>query len=398
MKKLKPHQAKNTVKKSRLGNKPRRRKNRAKLNKEIFIPLNVTAWNGETVENIICLRKPTNPPKILSFHDNIGQTLKFLRQVKNGVHSRSRDANINWIERPKGKTPRINNYIEFCEIEHISPSVALVLAAIYERAKVAIGKTPPAINFENWGQQVFQTFYEIGFFEIIGHNTALEIIEFYDERVDASYRVSKTITGSNANELQTASDIVVSLLRYLELSEAISDTIITEVNGAISEAMINVSRHAYPDSFIGSQSSICLKKWWMTAKASKADNRLTIALYDQGATIPGTLPKQVWYQEMVSTVMNKLAPFSAPRIVDHEFINYSMLRGNTQTGHAGRGLGLPQMQELIDSCTDGRLTVISRQGLYRYDKNAGVFKQRLDMALEGTLIEWELTLPYGRRR
>jgi hypothetical protein len=396
LKKLKTHQARNNVRKSQAGNNRYHRKRKSTAVKQSYRSLRVTAWDGEVIENIICLGRPTNPPKTLSFQSNTSQTLKFLQHVKNGVHSRSSDNNVNWIERQKGKTPRVKKYVEFAEMESISPSVALVLAAIYERAKTAIGKTPPAINFENWSQQVFQTFYEIGFFEIIGHNTALEITEFYDERVDASYRVSKTITGSNANELKSASEIIVSLLSYLELSEDMSDDIIPEVNGAISEAMINVSRHAYPDTFVESQDSICLKKWWMTAKANKADNRLTIALYDQGATIPGTLPKQVWYKEMASTVMKKIAPFSEPRIVDHEFINFSMLRGNTQTGHAGRGLGLPQMKELIDSCTDGCLTVISRQGLYRYDKNAGVFKQRLDTPLEGTLIEWELALPHGR--
>ena len=57
---------------------------------------------------------------------------------------------------------------------------------------------------------------------------------------------------------------------------------------------------------------------------------------------------------------------------------------------------LDEMQSLIDICPDGTLSILSRRGLYKYGKGMGVFKRSLDYELEGTLIEWELTLP-GRR-
>ena len=138
----------------------------------------------------------------------------------------------------------------------------------------------------------------------------------------------------------------------------------------------------------------------MSARADRGSNKLTIVVYDQGATIPGTLPHRDWFQRQVSSIMKAIIPsfdYGKQRTIDHEFINYSMKKGKTQTGDAQRGLGLPQMRDLIDICPDGTLSVVSRQGLYRYAKGTGVFKCPLKIGLDGTLIEWELTLPRGNQ-
>lgn len=239
----------------------------------------------------------------------------------------------------------------------------------------------------------------MGFFEVIGHAPAERIKEVYQEKLDISYKISKILSGKNADELEVASDILLELLNYLSLAPEMSEDLIIDINSAVSEAMINVARHAYPDDFIKQTDGVCLGKWWMSAKADKSTNTLTIVIYDQGATIPGTLPRRQWYQETIEAVMKAIIPdFDAANrrhTIDHEFINFSMKKGKTQTGNARRGLGLPQMQELIDICPDGTISIVSRQGIYKYAKNIGVFKQALAVELEGTLIEWKLTLPEG---
>lgn len=361
----------------------------------------VEIWNGKTVEKAVCLSAPIHPPAVLSFEENLNETLEFLSKVRAGIHKRPsrRNRKVNWIERRPNKLPRIRKYFDFKNIEKFGTAPALIVAAAYDRGKVATGEVPPAVNFPNWSPEAFQTLYEMGFFEVIGHAPAERIKEVYQEKLDISYKISKILSGKNADELEVASDILLELLNYLSLAPEMSEDLIIDINSAVSEAMINVARHAYPDDFIKQTDGVCLGKWWMSAKADKSTNTLTIVIYDQGATIPGTLPRRQWYQETIEAVMKAIIPdFDAANrrhTIDHEFINFSMKKGKTQTGNARRGLGLPQMQELIDICPDGTISIVSRQGIYKYAKNIGVFKQALAVELEGTLIEWKLTLPEG---
>ncbi|MGZ9809950.1 ATP-binding protein [Pseudoroseicyclus sp. H15] len=297
--------------------------------------------------------------------------------------------------------PTIRRYTDFSEIEVLSTAPAVVMAAVYARGMEAVGEVPPAVNIPNWSVASFKTLFEIGFFEIVGHGPAERVQEVYRKKDAPSYKVSKILSAQNADGLEEASAVVAELLEFLSFDEEGAEDLLTEINTAVGEAMINVAKHAYPEWYTDGRAEVCLKQWWMSARADKENNTLTIVIYDQGATIPGTLPRRDWYKEAVTAVMKSLVGEfdyeSAPRMVDHEYINYSMKRGKTQTGASERGLGLPQMQELIDLCEDGTLSIISRKGLYKYGKDVGAFKRPLSLDLEGTLIEWEITLPRTRR-
>ncbi len=302
-----------------------------------------------------------------------------------------------WKRHNKRGQLEIPRYVDFGQIQQFSAAPAVILAAIYDRAKTATGCVPPAINFTSWSSEAFQTLYEIGFFEIIGHGPVDRVQKVYIEKRDTSYQVSKILTGKNADGLEEASDIISELLGYLSVEPRLAEVLLTEVNSAVSEAMINVARHAYPQEFEDSSPLLCLKKWWMSAKADIQSNTLTIVVYDQGATIPGTLPERGGVQAVLIDALKPYIPNIEQRAkqgaVDHEYINFSMREGKTQTKDPQRGLGLPQMRDLIDQCPDGTLTIMSRRGLYKYAKNVTEHKRKLEVALEGTLIEWELTLP-----
>ncbi|MBY6006721.1 ATP-binding protein [Salipiger bermudensis] len=355
------------------------------------------------MEKVLCYTEPDKPPQRICLDTNTEETLSFLEHMSKSVlpkrfHNGKPTA---WIHRQKNRPPFIGRYAGFEDIDEFSAAPALVLAALYDRAKDAMGTAPPAINFPNWSPTAFQTLFELGFFEIIGHSPAERITEIYDRKAESAYKISKILSGHNANSLEEASDTILELLRYLEIDPDLSDELIIDINTAVSEAMINVSKHAYPDWLLKEDGEVQPKKWWMSARADKSSNKLTIVVYDQGATIPGTLPERDWYREALESLMGLVSPGfdleNRKRTMDHEFISYSMKKGKTQTGVAERGLGLPQMQELIDTCSDGTLSILSRQGLYKYARQLGVHKRLLPTALEGTLIQWELSLPVGGR-
>ena len=57
---------------------------------------------------------------------------------------------------------------------------------------------------------------------------------------------------------------------------------------AVLEAMQNVIDHAYVDEFFYRVRHV--KSWWLSAAADRATREVTVTLYDQGITIPVSLP------------------------------------------------------------------------------------------------------------
>lgn len=347
------------------------------------------------------MREPVAPPKNIDFDGGLKETLPFLAKIKEQIgKKRIPGANRpSWIKYKNGRIPRLHGFYDYSQISTISISAALVIAACYDRAARISGKAPPAINYFQWPQEVFRVLYDVGFFEFIGHvKTQNPNLALHREN-DGSHKIISAISGKNANGLEECSGEIYNLLTFLSYNETKATEILADVNSAVSEAMINVARHAYPEDFVEQSPYDTVGQWWMTAQADREDRTLRIVLYDQGATIPGTLPFRSWFKETVEAAMQQIIPSfkHSPdyRALDHEYINHSMKEGKTQTGDKQRGLGLPQMQSLIDLCDDGSLTIVSRGGLYKYSKNIGTHTQALPVDLEGTLVEWHLSLPEG---
>jgi len=155
--------------------------------------------------------------------------------------------------------------------------------------------------------------------------------------------------------------------------------------------MINVARHAYPEDFESPFDQV--KRWWIAASANRVERKLNVVVYDQGASIPRTLPKQSWTSKI--NHLFGIATGSVPNVQyphDAEYIAFAMDEGRTSTYEPGRGEGLPQMKEFVQICGGGSLTILSRGGkcVYRPDF---LTKEPLVVPIDGTLIEWEIHLP-----
>lgn len=381
-------------------NKEILKRKKYKLRKKGFAPFEVKMWDGVNNETALCTKKPFNPPSCISLVENTDQTLIFLKHLRDrlGRKIRSHQLPPTWVDRRGRTTPVIKSFVDFSMIEDLSVSCALVIASIYDRAKRITGLVPPAINYEHWHPAAFQVFYEIGLFSLIGYKNNHKILETYQINHNPDVKIIKAISGVNANGLGECSKEIQDLLGFLTGNQDISENFLPDINTAISEAMINVAKHAYSDAYVLDSPYDTVKQWWMTARADRRTAKLTIVVYDQGETIPGTLPYKSSFQKAVvglirQTVNPSFVYSRQYHKMDHEYINYSMKPGRTQTEDRQRGLGLPQMQDLINRCPGGRLTIVSRAGLYIYGKGTGVHKRALPLDLEGTLIEWHLTLP-----
>jgi len=155
--------------------------------------------------------------------------------------------------------------------------------------------------------------------------------------------------------------------------------------------MINVARHAYHEEEEISVPHV--GRWWVTASADRVRKELTVVIYDQGASIPVTFPKK----ELADTVWDFLRGvlgqddehvFSD----DAAYIAAALLPGRTQTNQRNRGLGLPEMKELIDISGGGELCIISRGGTCRYGNNRNISRKASNQSIGGTLVQWKLSV------
>lgn len=147
------------------------------------------------------------------------------------------------------------------------------------------------------------------------------------------------------------------------------------VHKAISEAMLNVQYHAYPED---NEHDF----WWVTAAIF--ENELHIALCDRGVGIPETLVKKAWFRKFAKTF--ELG------VDDAEMIKEAMIyTRSSREKRSGAGLGSRDIQDLVLDQGRGRLTIISGTGHYHLrtqDNKPHETSRKIRYDVTGTLIQW----------
>ncbi|WP_420337813.1 ATP-binding protein [Roseibium sp.] len=315
------------------------------------------------------------------------------RKQKKAIDRRLADGWIS-LDEKDNNLPKIRTYYDFSNITSIDTSAALILTAEYDRLSKLIKKVPVTINLEDWSEQVFQKLYELGFFEVL--QLTSDVKERY--RDNGHTRTMKILSGSDAGEIQIASEKLMELCHFIDPGVELDDDQRIAINTAVSEGMINVARHAYKTTPDYDFEYEHVKSWWLTATADRLNRRLTIALFDQGASIPVTLPKQPQWKALLDRVFPTVAANEDGHKYrnDGRYIQTALKLRETSTEEPGRGLGLPQMKELIDTFNLGSLTIWSRGGQCTYN---GYGKSSVDShiySVGGTLIEWIIELPKAK--
>ena len=262
------------------------------------------------------------------------------------------------------------------------------MAAEYDRAAQLIGSTPPTINIDKWNREVLSKLFQLGFFDILGITDNVRGL-YHDDGVVKTMRIAR---GTNTSDLQRTSESLVTLSKFVDADGPMTEEVVLALNSALSEAMANVARHAYPRDFDFELAHV--NAWWVTAFADRSSRRLTVVVYDQGASIPVTIPQKPWMHAVQQYIrQNLLVENEFEYQNDATYIEGAMRRGRTQTQEKGRGEGLPQMKELVDICGGGSLTIWSRGGVCEYAPETELKKGTYEFSVGGTLIEWVMDLP-----
>jgi len=248
------------------------------------------------------------------------------------------------------KNIKIESYISMENIEEISTSAALVLAAEYERKFHFMDEPAPIFDLENWDSGTLYKLFQIGFFERFGY----QVSNSWKSGQSKDIMTIPFYSGSKA-EMEKYDNKLKALVEHIDPNFELPNSMRLGLNSAIGEAANNAREHAY---FVHDFKYPHVNRWWATGAASKDERTLVDAKMIQAATRFGKSGRE------------------------------------NQTG----GYGLPQIKDAIRICGEGSLMILSRGGKYLYSVSEGKEEETLDCfsaSVGGTLIEWRVRLPKG---
>lgn len=346
----------------------------------------------------------TKLPREFCLDANHKETAQFLSNFRIATD----DELDQWIRRgrPRKKSQRVARWFDFSTLEKITPSAALVFTAEFDRIRRISGSPMFAVDVERWRPEVAVVLDRLGLFQILELDPQIDI--GYQRKVDKNFfilpirsgdRVLSREAGELLNEELAAVAIEVARSSSPQSIEGDfsdpSEAWVEKASGiytVLIEAMDNVINHAYPNDIVVARRVI--KRWWMTAAIDKKESKLTVAIYDQGVTIPVSLPSWRGYGRVRKILRRTLGiDFdSLDENQDGRAIQLAVRVAASRTGQLHRGKGLGSMQDFIDHCRDGRLRILSRSGEYVYEKGQRPIVISHPIPLAGTLIEWEVRL------
>ncbi|RVT99115.1 hypothetical protein EOD42_03130 [Rhodovarius crocodyli] len=343
------------------------------------------------------LKMPAN----FCLDSNYAEVSAFLEKMRESLHQGME----KWIAkgRPKSNNAIITKWFDFSTIQRITPSAALVLAAEFDRLRLIGQRGLIAIDVHKWNPDVLSTLRRLGLFEIWEMDPpSYDYLENdSDNLFIIPMRSGHEVLGQAASQLNgEIANVVIEVVKSSLIGKTYSDAELDEIWDdkagniyiILIEAMDNVINHAYTDDKINGLRTV--KRWWMTAAIDRLRSKLTVAIYDQGISIPVSLPYSENYPKIKGLIRDFLGvehDIENPRH-DGVAIRQATEASRSSTGEAHRGKGLAVMVSFIDKCRDGRLRILSRHGEFIHEKGLGGYVNAHQTSMGGTLLEWEVQL------
>lgn len=272
----------------------------------------------------------------------------------------------------------------FDKLEKISTSAALVLTAEISKWDSSIVKRLKPQE-DGWQENIYDNFFQLGFFELFEN------------------KPKKTHTGqstpSHLNFVKyfrgDCSDSEKARKNKVELRTQISDLVGSKVpkwtilHSGLSEAVTNVTHHAYPDNVETND-----KSWYLTGSYNTNTKEMMISFFDQGVGIPNSLPDSKIWEKVLSYFASTGVSIAEQK--KHEtLLKAAVSLDRTRTGQNDRGKGLQDLLEFIRQRAEGSLSIMSYYGAYQCNVISGkehVSTASFSRPLCGTLITWCVTL------
>lgn len=325
-------------------------------------------------------------PENLCLEQNYEATAGVLLKIRASL---SNSVRYWWLrdEDPPEKPGFIRGYFDYVPIRKCSPAAALVVASEYDRARSLMRWSIPIVNLHRWSPAVVATLSEIGFFDLLDIEHVPQSSSGPVETV--KFMTGETVSGGGALKL-------VNTLAYMILGDVPDDAdkvlLAARMNvfGALIEAIENTRLHAYRDDM----SKVVVKRWWMTGAVDRHARHINVVVYDQGLSVPETLPEWDQYG-MIEAYLNRLRRRRTGTKLDQGTEDAAKLRlamkiPRSSTGQSNRGKGFPAFRDVLEGCRKGKLRIISRRGEFSIETGGRPRSRALKAPLTGTLVEWDL--------
>lgn len=326
--------------------------------------------------NMIVIHLPAN----LDLEAYYNQTLQVFTAIRKLV---------NLLERFRGfRLPqyvyKIGN-VNFDNLKKISTPAALILTSEIARWETSIRKRlVPQVDL--WDEEIYHSFSQLGFFELFQNkpkkiSNGIKDIELNYVKYFKGSCVNKEYATNSKRQLKYK-------IRELTGNDVPAWTLL---HSGLSEAVTNVTHHAYPES-----DSITWhdKSWYLTGSFNIKTRVMTISFFDQGIGIPSSLPKSTMWENLLDYISFLKVPTASNRL-DSVLLKAAVNMPRTRTGKEDRGKGLQDLLEFIKERKEGSLSIFSERGSYVCNFEGGKLKGKsksYQRPLCGTLITWSVTL------
>ncbi|MEZ9776387.1 hypothetical protein [Vibrio sp. 10N.261.54.A5] len=266
--------------------------------------------------------------------------------------------------------------VNFDSLRKLSTPAALVLTAELSNWEDTIrNKLSPKIK--QWNAEIYSQLHDLGFFDLFENKYGKPPVCTDNCSDTRLVRYIKGYCGDSGK---------IRELRE-EIHKLVGDKIAkwTFLASGLDEAITNVFHHAYPDYW---ERRTREEAWYMTGSYNETTQELKVVFYDQGASIPKTLPKSKWKEEIYSLL-------SSEKRQDQHQLKAAVEYGRTRTEEEDRGKGLGDLLEFIKQRESGMLSILSGKGQYTFSvegKKQLTKTSRSEYPVEGTLIVWRVTL------
>lgn len=273
----------------------------------------------------------------------------------------------------KEKKPVI---LDFSEVKTLKPAAMLLLLAEIHRCRLIHGHDRITGTYPT-EPRIERMLDCTGFFSLLG-------VAPRKKAKRAKYPMEYVDFVSNTHEVKgTVKEFREKLLGT---SIVMTSQARSKLYRVISEAMLNVSYHAYPRG--SAKTNPQRGRWWLAGHVNRRSKELMIMFCDLGVGIPRTLPK-LYKMEMIRNLLSIL-PGVNPN--DGQMIQAAMELGRTRTGLTNRGKGLNDLRSFVDNAGVGELNIFSGHGHYQYKPGQGELVRNYATGIAGTLIKWTVPM------
>jgi hypothetical protein len=234
-------------------------------------------------------------PRVFCLDQNTEETLAFLARIRTALLEqavayqqrtelqRQRDG-FQMAQRKNASPQRfsIRSYIDFKSLRKITPTAALVLAALYDRRKAISGSKPFTIDEHLWDHDVLRVLRSVGFHELLEMRPEKED----DQSDQKSVRILKFVSGEQvaSQELGALQDALVEFLPEDERERLL----FAEPYAGMIEAALNSHMWAYPANHTWDFPSV--PRWWMTGRSISGTERRQWLFMTKESRFQGVCP------------------------------------------------------------------------------------------------------------